>query len=92
MTNEAADDNISELHVVIHEASDNADAEIQIKWSHVSKQQELMRDRLTNINYHEKDSMLTWQETDNVELSACDDQHQTNFYWEAVHVWLSEKD
>ena len=30
-------DNVSELHAVVHEVSDSADAELRMKQSHVSK-------------------------------------------------------
>ena len=37
ITNKIADNDVSELCAVIHEASNNADAESKMKWSYMSK-------------------------------------------------------
>ncbi len=57
MMSETTNNDVSELHAVIYEASDNADAEVQMKWSHMSKQQEFMRDKLADIDYHTEDNV-----------------------------------
>ena len=59
MTNETADNDIFELHAVIHEAFDDANAESWIKWSYVSKQQKCMRDKSADINHYIKNDVLT---------------------------------
>ena len=75
MTNEAAADSVSELHAVICKAADDADMQKkkQMKQSHVSWCQEIMKDQLTDISAHEKDSTAAQKIADNMKLSAHDD-------------------
>ena len=82
MTDETAADNVSELHVIVCEAADSADAQ-EKKWmkqSHVSWHQEIMKNQSTDINAHKKDSTAAWKITDNMKLLTCDNQHQTNLH------------
>ena len=60
MTDETAADSVSELHVTVHKAADDADVwkRKQMKQSHVSWHQEIMKDWLTDISAHEKNSAV----------------------------------
>ena len=93
MTNEAAADSVSELHVTVCEAADNADAqeEKQMKWSCVNWCQEVMKNQSTDINAHKKNDAVIQKMIDNMRLSACDNQHQTDLHQKAVHMQLQEE-
>ena len=57
MIDETAANNVSELHVTVHKASDDADVweTKQMKQSHVSECQEIIKDQSTDISAHEED-------------------------------------
>ena len=93
MTNETAADSVFELHVIIHEAADDADVwkKKWMKWSCVNKYQEIMKDWSIDINAHEKNDAETQKMTNNMKLLTCDNQHWMSFCQKAVCVWLQEK-
>ncbi len=51
MTNETVNSDVFDLHVIIHKAFDSADAQNQLKQSHINKQEErAVKNTITNIN------------------------------------------
>ena len=58
VTDKTTADSVSELHAIIYKAADSTNVWKRkwMKWSHVNWHQEIMKDWLTDISAHEKDS------------------------------------